>query len=109
MAVTGGGWREPLGGVTETGVDDVTRPSPAARHLTLEQLAWRAANAQRELLDQSREETRGMLGFGKPHVARAGVAAYKALKRSYGENAPAVAGDLIAVTNVMRDQARKAD
>ncbi len=50
-----------------------------------------------------------MLGFGKPHVARAGVAAYKALKRSYGENAPAVAGDLIAVTNVMRDQARKAD
>ena len=76
MAVTGGGSREPLGGVTETGVGDVTRPPSAARRLTLEQLAWRAANALRELLDQSREETRGMLGFGKPNVARAGVAAY---------------------------------
>ena len=39
-----------------------------------EQRAWRAANALRQLLDRSCEETRGMVGFGKPNLTRAGAA-----------------------------------
>ena len=49
-----------------------------------------------------------MLGFGKPNLTRAGAAAYKALKRSYGEDAPALVEDLYAVVSAMQDEARTA-
>jgi hypothetical protein len=47
--------------------------------------------------------------FGKPNVTRAVAAAYKALKRSYGEEPPAAVEDLFAVASAIRDQAREAD
>jgi hypothetical protein len=49
-----------------------------------------------------------MLDLGRPNLARAGAAAYTALQRSYGEDAPAVADDLLELATAMRDQARTA-
>lgn len=42
-------------------------------------------------------------------VARAGAAAYKALERSYRDDAPALGDDLFAFASAMRDQTRKAE
>jgi hypothetical protein len=46
-----------------------------------------------------------MLGLGKPNVTRAAAAAYKALEYSYGEDAPAIANDLLAFVTAMRGEA----
>jgi hypothetical protein len=73
--------------------------------MTLEQLAYRTAGALCELLDLALHESRGILG--KQNVARAGAAAYKALEHSYGEDAPAVTGDLLALVSAMQDQAAR--
>jgi hypothetical protein len=82
--------------------------SQIAHRRTLEQQAWRAANALCELFDDARTASRGRFGLGKPNLARAGAAAYKALERSYGEGAPAVADDLVRLTTAMRDEAKRA-
>jgi hypothetical protein len=86
--------------------DRVPRPRSSPPRITLEQRAWRAAGALSDLFEQAREENRGMLGLGKPNLARAGGAAYRALQRSYGEGAPAVVEDLLALVTAMRDEAR---
>jgi hypothetical protein len=90
-----------------TGSDQTPQSGQAARPVTLEQRAWRAANALSQLFEQARQETRGMLGLVKPNLEGAGAGAYKALERSYGEDAPAVADDLLALVTAMKDQATK--
>ena len=97
----------PNGPITPSG-DNATAARVAARHPTLEQLAYRTAVALGRLLDRPHDESRGLLGFGKPNVTRAGAAAYKALERSYGDDAPSVTDDLLALVGAMRDQAAKA-
>jgi hypothetical protein len=89
--------------------DDEQRSSRPARGVTLEQQAWRAASELCQLLDQARGESRGMLGMGKPNMARAGAAVYRALEHSYGEDAPAVTDDLLDLVNAMQDQAVRGD
>jgi hypothetical protein len=105
LPVTGGGSREP----STTALRERDEPGlvRAAQHATLEQRAYRAATALCQLLDQARDETRGMLGLGKPNMARAGAAAYKALEHSYRADAPAVTDDLVAFASAMRDRAAK--
>jgi hypothetical protein len=105
-AVTGGGTRVPTADRENASTGDDTVPSrQPARNVTLELRAWRAANALCELFEQAREESRGLLGLGRPSLARAGAAAYTALQRSYGEDAPAVADDLLTFASALRDQA----
>jgi hypothetical protein len=77
------------------------------RRVTLEQRAWHAASALCDLFEQASEENRGLLGLGKPNIARAGAAAYRALERSYGEQAPGVVDELLALATAMRDAAVK--
>jgi hypothetical protein len=87
---------------------DTTRDAPRrTQRMTLEQLAYRTAGALSRLLDQARDESRSMLGLGKPNLTRAGTLAYKALQNSYGEDAPAVTRDLLALVNAMQDQAAR--
>jgi hypothetical protein len=100
----GPGGPSPYSANTSPG-DEILR---SHRRITLELRAWRAANALSQLFEQARDETPGMLGLGRPNLARAGAAAYTALQRSYGEDAPAVAQDLVELATAMRDQARTA-
>jgi hypothetical protein len=79
----------------------------ARRQMTLDQRAYRVADALYGLLDQARDESRGMLGFGKPNLTRAAASAYKALEYSYGEDARAVANDLLAFVTAMRYEATR--
>jgi hypothetical protein len=100
---------QPPVGANASAGDQVPQSGHAARRpITLEQRAWRAANALCSLVEQAREESRGLLGLGKPNLDRAGVAAYKALQGSYGEDAPTVVDDLLALATAMRDEAMKA-
>jgi hypothetical protein len=105
-AVTGGGTRVPSSDrANGSGGDGTDQPrQPARGPMSLEHRAWRAANAISDLFEQARQESR-MLGLGKPNLDRAGAAAYKALQRSYGDDAPAVADDLLALVSAMCDQA----
>jgi hypothetical protein len=79
----------------------------ARRQMSLEQRACQAADALYGLFDQARDETRGMLGLGKPNMARAGAAVYKALEHSYGEDAPTVTENLLALVIATQDQAER--
>jgi hypothetical protein len=105
LPMTGGGSREPSPAAASSGEKPQTRRS--SQRVTLEQLAYRTAGALCQLLDQSRDESRGMLGLGKPNVMRAGELTYKALEHSYGEDAPAVTDDLLALVNAMWDRAAR--
>ncbi len=49
-----------------------------------------------------------MLGLGKPNVDHAGAAAYRALERSYGENAPEITEELFVFASAMHEHARNA-
>jgi hypothetical protein len=93
IAVTGGGSRLPLR-TSDDGDEPSQGRSRTRRRVTLEDRAYQAISALCQLLDQALDESRGMLGLGKPNMARAGAAAYKALEASYGEDAPAVTRDL---------------
>jgi hypothetical protein len=106
LPVTGGGSREPPPGrfaAAANGEEGQTH-KPTQR-ITLEQRAYRAGAALCQMLDQARDESRGMLGLGKPNMARAGAAAYQALEHSYGEDAPTVTRDLLDLVNAMQNQA----
>jgi hypothetical protein len=104
-AISGGGTRVPSPGRLAAAANGEEAPAHKSdQRITLEQRAYRAGIALCQMLDQARDESRGMLGLGKPNMARAGAAAYKALQHSYGEDAPAVTGDLLALVNAMQDQ-----
>jgi hypothetical protein len=104
----GGGSREPpLDHPSLTTRTELPRSRQSARGVTLEQRAWRLGTVLSQFFEQALEESRGMLSFGTPNLTRAGAAAYKALQRAYGEDAPAVADDLVALATAMRDQAAK--
>jgi hypothetical protein len=103
-SLSGGGPNGPLA-PSDNG-DAATSAVRRSPSLTLEQRAYRTGVALCRLFEQARDESRGMLGFGKPHMRRAGAAAYRALEHSYGEDAPAVLTDLLALVDAMRDQSR---
>jgi hypothetical protein len=106
-AMTGGA-RAPTfaGSVSGSPDNGAPRSRQPARGVTLEQRAWRTANALSQLLDQALEESR-TFGVGKPNLKRAGAATYKALEHSYGEDAPAVTNNLLELANAMSCEARK--
>jgi hypothetical protein len=105
LPVTGGGSREPPPGLfAKASNGEKAQTHKPTQRMTLEQRAYRVAVALCEMLDQARAESRGMLGMGKSNMARAGAATYKALECSYGEDAPAIARDLLALVNAMQDQ-----
>jgi hypothetical protein len=106
-ARSGGGTRVPPPGpvaIAANGEEPPThKPHPRS---TLEQRAYRAGTALCDLLDQARDESRAMFGLGKPNLARAGAAAYKALEHSYGQYAPTVTRDLLELVTAMQNQAK---
>jgi hypothetical protein len=106
-AMTGGA-RAPTfaGSVSGSPDNGAPRSRQPARGVTLEQRAWRAANALSQLFEQARQESR-TLGLGKPNLKRAGAAAYKALEHSYGKDVPAVANNLLELANAMSREATK--
>jgi hypothetical protein len=109
-ATTGGGTRVPRADQANSSADNDSAPrsrSSSPRRVTLEQRAWHAANALSDLFAQAAQESRGMLGLGKPNLARAGAATYRALERSYGEQAPGLVDDLLVLATAMRDAAAK--